>query len=448
MSLSEDLPKLISRISIGALVGIGLFSTGAYFNDANVPPVPQVKSFWEAVTAPDANPVSKHLQPARGQGEGVVKNTLGDDGALVMLTGFFEGENQIRLVRRDGTVAHKWPLHYFDHFPDLASRPCKMTNALNVDMHGALVHPNGDLVFNYEYCGTVKLDQCGDVQWTVNQKTHHSLIRAEGGGYLLLGRYLWQTSEYPDRFPPFTSPLLKRRIQEDTIVRLREDGTIAEEYSIPVAMQNSGLEAVLTATGTPFSSRRGGRRELVHANKVAELTSDIADAFPLFEPGDLAISMRMLNLVIVVDPDTRLVKWHQTGPWLRQHDPEFRPDGRISIFNNNVYNTSYLDKQVILSSPFKTNIIVMDPVTRETEVVFGEAPGEEMLSVIRGQHELLPDGGMLIIEFDAGRVLQVSADREIVWDYVNAYDEDFVGEITDAAVYPEGYFTTDWQGCS
>jgi len=89
----------------------------------------------------------------------------------------------------------------------------------------------------------------------------------------------------------------------------------------------------------------------------------------------------------------------------------------------------------------------VDPVSDETEVLFGEKPGQEMLSVIRGQHEILEDGGMLITEFDAGRVLQVDEDGEIVWEYVNKYNDEFVGEITNAAIFSPDYFEVDWQAC-
>ena len=150
---------------------------------------------------------------------------------------------------------------------------------------------------------------------------------------------------------------------------------------------------------------------------------------------------------MVIDPVTKAVKWHQTGPWIRQHDPEFRTDGRISIFNNNTYRTAYSGDKVVLSSPFKTNIIAVDPLTRDTEILFGELPGQEMLSVIRGQHELLADDGMIITEFDAGRVLEVDSNGEIVWEYINRYDDDFVGELINADVYPAGYFQTGWAEC-
>jgi len=446
MAQSDRFSRIISFASVSILGFVIAFALGAYAYRTNLPPIPQIKAVLaeDGVTIP---PLMFHVQPNRGMGAGVTKNTIGDDGALVMLTGFFEGENQVRLVRRDGSVAHKWSLDYFEHFPDSRNRACELQSSLHVDVHGTLVRPNGDLVFNYEYCGAVKLDQCGDVQWTVPQKAHHSIIEAAAGGYWLLGRYEWQSGNFPDRFPPFTTPESNKTIREDTLIRLNEEGDILEEVSIPELMRDAGLLPLLTADGRVFTLPRAGRYELVHSNKVTELSSDMADAFPLFETGDLAISMRQLNLVMVIDPDTKAVKWHQTGPWLRQHDPEFRPDGRISIFNNNAFSTAYKDKQVIQTTPLTTNIIVVDPVTGDTEVIFGEAPGEEMLSVVRGDHQVLSDGGVLITEFDSGRVLQVSADREIVWEFVNEYDETFVGEITNALVYPADYFTTQWETC-
>ena len=454
--VSEFSEKLSKRIFIicAVIVVLGAaFLYGVIAQALNFFPVPQLRAVYGTVSTISEsglsdNPVGEHLQPTRGQGEGVTVNTLPEDGALVFMAGFFDEENQIRLIRRDGTLVRKWSLDYTEHFPDAETRPCRRATPLRVDVHGALATPAGEVIFNYEYCGTVKLDACGGLIWRIAKPTHHSLVPARGGGYWLLGRYFWGTDRNPDRFPPFSVSRHNRIMLDDTLLRIGEDGSVIEESSIPVMMRDSGLEAVLTATGERFEPVSPGRNELVHANKVAELSPEIADAYPLFEAGDLAISMRKLNLVMVVDPKTKRVKWHQTGPWLRPHDPEFRPDGRISVFNNNAYRTAYPDAKVDLNSPFSTNIMVVDPVSRETEVIFGERPGQEMLSVIRGQHELLDEDGMLITEFDGGRVLQVTAEGEIVWEYINRYDDEFVGEITNAMIYSEDYFEGGLPACS
>lgn len=445
MSVSDRIAKymFLGSIAISGLGGSFLYGVVAYWKD--LPPVPAMRTAWNAFKSDSIfedlrSDIRHHLQPSRGQGDGVITNQTDDD-AIVFMMGFFDGENQARLVERDGTVLHHWSLNYFDHFPDEEQRYCNVNSPLEVDTHGALVTKSGELVFNYEYCGTVKLDQCGSVMWTIADDTHHSLTRAEQGGYWLLGRFVWSPSEEPGRFPPFSTAGNQEAIQEDTIMRVSDTGEILEEVSIPVLMRDSGLLPLLTATGDSFDLQNGGRSELVHANKLTELPQSLADAYPLFDAGDLAISMRELNLVMVLDGETRAVKWHQVGPWLRQHDPEFRPDGRISIFNNNVFKTaSYRGGQTDIDSPFATNIILVDPVTNETEVRFGERQGQEMLSVIRGQHELLPDDGMIITEFDAGRVLEVDASGQIVWEYVNRYDDDHVGEIRNADVIPRTYF--------
>ena len=182
--------------------------------------------------------------------------------------------------------------------------------------------------------------------------------------------------------------------------------------------------------------------EILHLNKVEELTSDIADDFPLFEAGDLALSIRELNLVLVVDPDTGIVKWWRIGPWLRQHDPEFRRGGTIVVFNNNLYETAFGKTRgaARASTPPVTNIVEIDPVSGDYEVIYGDRSGQEMLSVWRGKLELTPNGGLLITEFEAGRVFEVDASGNTIWEYINRYSDDEVAEITEARVYPESYF--------
>lgn len=448
-NLSTRISKILFIGSLATTFLTAAFLYGVVAQQKNLPPVPQFHSVKRLVRdLPEQNSVSSHLQPNRGQGSGVVTSKTHDDNALIFLSGFFDNENQARLIKRDGTVVKKWSLRYSEHFADAEERVCKLSNDLRVDTHGALVTPQGELVFNYEYCGTVKLDQCGAVMWSVNKRTHHSLVKAQAGGYWLLGQNNWETREYPDRFMPFSHPDRAKSVQEDMLLRMTDEGEIVDEISIPVLIREAGYGALLTTNGKFFTRTDSGRAKIVHANKITELSAEKAEAFPLFSPGDLAISMRNLNLVIVIDPVTKAIKWHQTGPWLRQHDPEFRADGRISIFNNNVYRTHYQhNSHVDLTLPWKSNIIAIDPVTRQTEVLFGQKPGQEMLSVIRGQHELLEDGGMLIVEFDAGRVLEVNAGGEIVWEYVNEYNDEFVGEVTNAAVYPAGYFNVELSTC-
>jgi len=68
-----------------------------------------------------------------------------------------------------------------------------------------------------------------------------------------------------------------------------------------------------------------------------------------------------------------------------------------------------------------------------------------MLSVIRGKHELTERGGLLITEFEGGRVFETDSDGRTIWQYVNRYDAEQVAEITEARIYQSDYFSvSDW----
>lgn len=439
-----DLPKLVFGVSgVGLVLAVG-FGLGIHAAEHKTPLYATAAEAAEGLAIlrdPAAREKAlmgaraEHLQPSRGQGAGVVVNERMGDGARILMAGFFDAENQVRLVARDGTVERRWSLDYFAHFPDPATRPCQHDDPLMVDLHGVHLTPEGDLVVNYEYCGTVKLDACGGLVWALEHHTHHSVTASERGGYWILGRESWVSTEAKAALPPFTESDVPKLIEEDLILKVSEDGRIEAKWSLPRLLYAAGLGHLVDVNAIRADGT--SRSEIVHANKITELPAALAHAFPMFDAGDLAVSMRQLNLIVVLDGETMAPKWHQVGPWLRQHDPEFRPDGRISVFDNATHMTGYdAQGQTRRDWPRTTRILAMDPATREVEQVYG-GPGQEMLSVIRGQHELLGDGGMLIAEFDAGRVLEVDASGRVVWDYVNAVGEAHVGEIANALLIPE-----------
>lgn len=289
------------------------------------------------------------------------------------------------------------------------------------------------------------MSRCGETLWTLTHATHHSVEPSQRGGYWIPGRNHLQDPA-ADPFPPFTRIGSDAMFQDDLIMRVTEDGEIAESRSVARVLYESGLEPLLTATGSSFYPGKPADTELVHLNKIGELPRSMADAFPEFEAGDLILSLREHNLVLIVDPDTWRVKWHQTGPWRRQHDPEFNADGTLTVFNNNIYRLALgPNDRGRPDTPRVSNIVRIDPRTRRTEVAFGQREGQEFLTVIRGKHEPTPEGGFLITEFEGGRVFEVDAEGRIVWEYVNRYDDEQVLEITGARLYPPSYFSEqDW----
>lgn len=352
---------------------------------------------------------------------------------LTFMAGFFGDTNELRLIELDGTIVRRWPAPYYDFFQStdhIAPERLVPARDWNANIHGSLALPDGSVVFNYNYNGTVKLDRCGEVVWTVRRMTHHALERASDGGFWVPARQYVETG---GDFPLFEGPY-----EEDFIYKLSAEGDVLSEISVPKLLFDRGLLPLWLANGQ-FWVRNIPTNELVHLNDIEELSEELAPAFPMFEAGDLMVSLRQLNLIFVVDPDTHEIKWHKTGPWIRQHDPDFLADGTISIFNNNADDT---DDGSILGG---SSIMVVDPATGVVKTVYGGTPDQPMYTHLRGVHQYLAGGNILITEDGGGRVLEVDARGEVVWEYVNRYDEESVARVSNAIRYPRDYFTVeDW----
>lgn len=451
-----DISKIVFFLALVGVASIGLFGFGLYSAHKKNAIYQVVKENWENIKTLysereviiDNKPIH-FLNASRFEGDGVTINKRPDDGKLIFVGAFFGEGNELRLMRRDGSIVARWQVAYFDHFPDASHTRFPPATNLNIDIHGALINPDGSVVFNYEYGGSVKLSRCNKVLWTLAAPMHHSVEKSERGGYWIPGRrYLDARQE--QLFHPFMYDDRNRKYDDDLILRVSEDGEIVEQKSVMEALYENGLEATLTAVGTSFLKNKKGywKQEFVHVNKIGELPAAIAGAFPQFEAGDLILSLRGYNLLFVIDPDDWRVKWRQTGPWIRQHDPEFLSNGRISVFNNDAYWFELgPDFRQDVTAEKVTNIMEVDPNTGETEIVFGRRPGQEMLSVLRGKQDPTPEGGLFITEAQSGRIIEVDADGEIVWQYVNRYDEEHILKVGEARLYDSKYFDVDNWTC-
>jgi hypothetical protein len=116
-----------------------------------------------------------------------------------------------------------------------------------------------------------------------------------------------------------------------------------------------------------------------------------------------------IDTIAVFDPDAEDVAWARTGPWHRQHDPEFLANGHLLIFDNLGH----------LGPGGASRILELDPVT--LAILWSYEGDEErpFFSAWRSVQQRLPNGNTLITESDAGRVFEVTPDKEIAWEYVN-----------------------------
>jgi Arylsulfotransferase (ASST) len=371
------------------------------------------------------------LQRSRYAGSGVTRHNAAEAApGLTLISSFFKEGNELRLIRLDGTVVHRWPVRFFQVFKnfDHLSPEDVPRSEWNVTTHGAVALPDGSVVFNFEYLGTAKLDRCGRVQWTVARTSNHSLEQSEDGGFWVpTERYRTDTSPFPILKPPYS---------EQSITKISPTGEVVREISTLDLLIKNNLASLFLANG--LRGAQIAAEDFTHLNDIEELSPRLAPAFPQFRAGDLLLSMRNLNLLLVFDPHTETVKWRQTGPWIAQHDPDFQPTGRISVFNNNDDGT---DTGRILGG---STIMEVDPSTGRTTTRYGGTPSA-MYSYRRGDHQYLDNGNILIDESEAGRVFEVNRNGDVVWEFINRYDDTRVGVIMGARRYRDDYFTVrDW----
>ncbi|MDZ7783938.1 MAG: arylsulfotransferase family protein [Halioglobus sp.] len=172
--------------------------------------------------------------------------------------------------------------------------------------------------------------------------------------------------------------------------------------------------------------------DILHVNDIEPLGHGMADEYPLFEADDLLVSVRNLHLVMVLDPDTREVKWYSTDEWIEQHDPDFIGDGWISVFDNNKNFGGRRTKMLGGS-----RIVAVQPHTGAFKELYTSAGDDFFYTPRGGKTQHLENGNLLLTEKDTGRVFEVTADGEIVWEWVGETDpeKNTVAEIMEGTRY-------------
>ena len=207
---------------------------------------------------------------------------------------------------------------------------------------------------------------------------------------------------------------------------------------------SAGMLGELFPVGVP--KRKNGKLEmgdLLHLiNDIEELSADMADQYPTLSAGDVVVSLRNINLVAVLDGESFNVKWHKTGPWLRQHDPDFIGNGKIAVYDNGDDRT--LSGDVLRGS----TIMTADPATGEVEIVYQGTDTAPFYSRYMGKMQFLDNGNLLVTEAVRGRVFELTKKNKVVWEYISRFDKDNVLLLQEGTRYPKSYFNVGNWDCS
>ncbi|MDC0434628.1 arylsulfotransferase family protein [bacterium] len=380
-------------------------------------------------------PVNQLIRP-RYDGEGV---TVLDEERVApgntLLAGVKGDAVALWLVSPQGETIRQWQpltteiLSNLDYIEGV-DRPF---NDFFVTIHGAALAPDGGVIFTIANYVLVKLGACGDVDWVVPTMAHHSVFASYDDTYWSTTR-TWHDEPSAD-FPQFQPPFW-----EDEVVQVDSEGNILQIISMLELIDKNRLWGMLFGGQLPTPVTTD---DVLHLNDVEVLSPEFADAYPDFDAGDIMVSLRNPNLVIVFDPETLEAKWSSAGPWIRQHDPDFGADGKIVVLDNrndDANGAQFGGSQIVLMTPSA-------PLGGNWDVSYENSDTTPFFTAKRGVVDLPGNGNVLVTESEAGRVFEFTPRGDIVWEYINRYDADHLTSVMHAERYPLDYASNAYDTC-
>jgi hypothetical protein len=330
---------------------------------------------------------------------------------LTLISSWWEGPDGwkpgLRLINKKGQVFHKWQVNRTDLFQGGFAHKKDPSQA---STHGALLLPEGDSVVNVSYIGMARLDACGNVLWTLKEGNHHSIARAGDGSFWTPGvssKLRTRTPEFPGGFPGLEKPVWMSRI-----LHVSEDGKILDRINVLDILHANDLHRYIPKGMGPRFEKIG--TDPLHLNDVEPLDPHMAAEYPLFEAGDLLVSLRYPSLVLVLDPENREVKWYESRLFTHQHDPDFLGDGWIGVFDNRRDGT---ERGAMLGG---TRIVALEPHADSMKVLFPTRHSAPHYTATAGKWQMLSNRNMILVEARAGRVAEVDSSGHTVWEWINA----------------------------
>lgn len=320
----------------------------------------------------------------------------------------------LRLIDQEGMVLHEWsidPGQVFD-------QPGVNLGLSDLDIQGSYLFDNGDVLVNLEYGGTLRVDACGKVQWQLTEGNHHSIARSDDGTFWIpavTSEKRLTSPDYPDGLPGAQNPAY-----QDQILQVSEDGTVLRRINVLDLIYANDLQRHIA------EELRTHEEDPAHLNDIEPLSDTLANEYPTFEAGDLLVSLRELELILVFDPKSMKVKWHASRPFILQHDPDFIGNGWIGLFDNNVDGTN---RGSFLGG---SRVIALQPRTDSVKVLFSKTDSGSIYTRYRGKWQMLPNGNLLLTEARPGRVIEVDRKGSVVWEWIHPGHNGKIAEVTKA----------------
>lgn len=308
----------------------------------------------------------------------------------------------IRLIDMEGNTVHEWQLPdvFEDGLRDDGHRFPRKINPAITDLH---LYPNGNLAvalgndlgkMPYGFAVAL-LDKDSNLLWKYTKRAHHQIDVGPDGRIAAI-----IDAEVTEPWPGFEK--IELPFVDEHIAILSAEGEELAKLSLLEAFSGTQWESALQ-----FGKPDAEFGDIFHLNAAKFLRASQAQAIPNASPGDLLLSIRNLNALAVLNPDSGKIVWAAKGAWYRQHDPHVLDNGNILLFDNHGD----------LANGGRSRAIEINPVNLAIEWEWPGDTGHDLYTSVCGALERLENGNTLIAETNRGRLLEVTPEGDIVWDY-------------------------------
>jgi hypothetical protein len=325
--------------------------------------------------------VTKHLQERVEVGYGIY-NHAGWGPKYTRLGG--KRTRQARLIDMKGTIVHEWS----NEFPEDGKAAWDI----------AKLSDEGELYAVVATEGMVKLDWDSNLIWGLRGRFHHDVLMDAKGK-------LWAGVE---RDLDIDHEGEKVAILDNGIAVVSADGVLEREIWFSEILKDNPVLVRSLARRAGRNKPKGKPIDLLHLNTVDFMPSD----FPgRWKKGDIITSFREISLIGVFDRETGAPRWtFGEGELQRQHDPSPLPNGNILIFDNGTSRRHW------------SRVIELDPKGDGSIVwTYRGTSSDPFWSIRRGLAQRLANGNTVITSSERGRVFEVDAEGEILWEFWSPY---------------------------
>ena len=283
------------------------------------------------------------------------------------------------LIDTSGRVVHTW------------RRP----GSLRFSWEALTLLPGGDLLLLSKYEAALRLDRESRVKWRTEGKFHHD-IRPIDGGYVAIGEEIIEREG--------------KKIVFDTIVELDRGGVVTSIWSthdhLTEMRRGFDTSLFLDSRASPEDLKRGVFYDYFHMNTVSA-----AAAVPGKEDFRAAPTLltcyRHINQIAAQDPVSKEILWSWgEGKLDWPHYPTLLPGGNVLVYDNGRHRGF-------------SRVIEIDPTSDKIVWEYRGTETEPFFSPEKGSAQRLENGNTLIADSENGRIIEVTSEGEIVWEFLN-----------------------------